>query len=58
METCDECGPAVKAEKRIELPSGRTLTYCDHHATAYNGKLRELGAFTFQIDGSCEPSLA
>lgn len=34
METCDQCGPAVQAKERALLPSGRSLTYCSHCASA------------------------
>lgn len=34
-ETCDRCGPAVKATTVIRLPSGGKLTFCDHHARQY-----------------------
>lgn len=49
MDTCDECGPSVQARKTIHLPSGRHLTYCDHHATLHGPRLRALGALTYEI---------
>lgn len=49
METCDSCGVAVAAKVVVALPSGRTLTYCQHHATVYAPGLDRLGAFVYQL---------
>lgn len=49
MDTCDECGPAVRAAVTVTLPSGRTLTYCNHCANAKAYALLAAGAKTENI---------
>jgi hypothetical protein len=41
-DRCDRCGAAAKV--RAVLTSGGELLFCQHHANAYNDKLRELEA--------------
>lgn len=55
METCDECGPAVAAKERVTLPSGRTLTYCTHHATVHMVGLIRANAIVTPIEPACVP---
>lgn len=41
---CDECGPAVRAYVFVDLPSGRTLSYCAHHGAIHKERLLAIGA--------------
>jgi hypothetical protein len=34
-ETCDRCGPAVRAAAEIVLPGGGLLTLCGHHSQQF-----------------------
>lgn len=47
MDTCDECGPAVTAKVTVALPSGGTLTFCNHCANKHRVKLEAAGAFLY-----------
>lgn len=42
METCDACGPAVKAYQKFSMLD-LTLTYCNHHAEAWKKILSDQG---------------
>ena len=61
METCDQCGPAVLAMKRIilppsrKLPDGGELTYCDHCTTANMVGLLKRDALILAIEPACVP---
>ena len=48
-ETCDQCGPAVKARFVVALPEGNILAYCGHHATEHRDALKGLGAFIYEL---------
>lgn len=65
METCDQCGPHVRAMKLITVPpsirypKGGILTYCDHCTTVKmvgllraNAKVEPIG------EASCVPQPA
>lgn len=47
--TCDQCGESVRARFMVSLPSGNVLTLCGHHSTVHEAKLKELGAFMYEI---------
>lgn len=55
METCDQCGPAVQAKERAMLPSGRSLTYCAHCASANMAGLIKADAIVCPIEDPCVP---
>ena len=48
-ETCDQCGPAVKARFVVTLPAGNVLAYCGHHATEHRDALQAHGAFIYEL---------
>lgn len=64
METCDQCGPAVPARKRIllppstKLPNGGELTFCDHCTTANTFELLKRDALILPIEEACVPQPA
>lgn len=58
METCYQCGPAVQAKERATLPSGRTLTYCTHCASANMVGLIRANATLNPIEPACVPPSA
>jgi uncharacterized pyridoxamine 5'-phosphate oxidase family protein len=35
METCDRCGPKVRAAVTVTLPNGLKLSWCKHHEREY-----------------------
>lgn len=43
-DTCDRCGPNVRAYLYASMPSGHTLAYCGSCGTRYEAGLREQGA--------------
>lgn len=43
-DTCDRCGPGTVALVAFRLPSGRRLTFCNHHARRHTVALDKLGA--------------
>lgn len=45
FEPCDTC--RAKSYVWVSMPSGRTLTYCAHHATKYMAKLTEDEAYIY-----------
>lgn len=49
IETCDQCGPAVRARFVVTLPAGNVLSYCNHHATEYLAALQASGAFIYEL---------
>lgn len=42
-DTCDRCGPGTVALIAFLLPSGRKLTFCNHHARVHAPALHQLG---------------
>jgi hypothetical protein len=38
-DTCDRCGPGTIALVAFRLPSGRKLTFCNHHARVHAAAL-------------------
>lgn len=42
METCDKCGPSVKAAVVVMTPVG-PITFCNHCNTQYNQVWQERG---------------
>lgn len=43
-DTCDRCGTGTVALVAFRLPSGRKLTFCNHHARRHTAALDKLGA--------------
>lgn len=43
-DTCDHCGPSVRAFLYARMPSGRSLAYCGSCGTRYLAGLLEQGA--------------
>lgn len=43
-DTCDRCGPGTQAYAAVRLPSGKILTFCNHHLRLYAKALTEQGA--------------
>ena len=58
-DTCDQCGPHVRAYLYARMPSGRPLSYCGSCGTRHYDALILQGATIIdqrhRISATCEP---
>jgi|HubBroStandDraft_5_1064220.scaffolds.fasta_scaffold1466936_2 hypothetical protein len=48
-ETCDKCGTAVAAAVGVDLNTGGTLYFCQHHYNELAEKLAPVAVFVGQL---------
>jgi hypothetical protein len=48
-ETCDKCGPGTDARVGVDLNTGGTLYFCQHHYNELAEKLAPIAVFVGQL---------